>query len=907
MESKKYPKVIQEFIDTQRKYPHAVVITEVGSFFEIWELEDIKVGHAIRISQLLDIVLTRRDKADLESPRMAGFPVHTAEGYIKKMVDAGETVVVVKQEVSGSKSDQNKNVSRFVERIISPATSINSYKEAKSQYFGCCYREDNYVGICLIDLSTGEVRISELEIDEAKVFIDNNDPLEILFCQEVFLDKKDKQIFHEVKKKIDRQSSAGVILSQIYEESNPSSNHSVILSKIGINLWRLGSLALANLLDFLVDYNPLLLKKISKPKIDIRSEHLLLSKNAYHSLELIHSPTDHDSNQTLLGALDRTKTAMGRRELIQFIQQPLANLEQIESRLKIVDEFVKNQDFLLELGEVFDIARLSRRLVLKNLMPHEISNLYKSLKIGNKSLEKIKKSSPNIDKLIELLENEIDFENLEINGVGEYSFYRGDLEKSIQESKEQWQKAHKKLITKTEKISSLLETDKARIAERQESIQLIIPKGVYKKFIGEKKKHSLIFKEKTSEIQVIDSEWEKIAGEEFYLKRKFYQNAEKVWGDFQTKLIDLFGEEMVSFSQQVGFIDVMSCFAQIATERNYTRPQFIESKNATIEIKKMRHPVVELTRDLTESFVPNDIRMDQSKNTLVIYGSNSAGKSTILKSLAVSIIMAQIGSYVPAESAQLSVFDSIMTRMTTYDSLSEGLSTFTMEMIELQNALKQKSKKSLFLFDEIGRGTSPEDGEAIAFACLDHLRMNDNRSLTLFSTHYHSLYQNIKDFDNIEVSHISCEIREGALIFSRKLKPGPGLGSYGLLVAESCGIPESIIRLAENYRSTHYKLVVSRYNRSIQSSQCELCDAAQAHETHHLIEQHQGKVESILLNGVKKSIHDKGNLVMLCANCHTKITQNKIKITKRKVLNNGSNQFVLDIEDLSQKDTKKDE
>jgi len=906
MTEKKYPKVIQEFIDTQRLYPNAVVLTEVGSFFEIWELEELKLGHAIRVSQILDIALTRRDKSDPTSPRMAGFPNYTAENYIKKLVDAGETVVVVKQEVSGTKSDQNKNVKRVIERIISPATSLSSVKESKSQYFACCYQEDLFVGVCLIDLSTGEVRISEMDLEQSKVFIENNNPLEILFCQEAFIEKKDKQIFHLTKKNIDRQSSAGVVLSHVYEESNPSSNHSVILSKIGINLWRLGSLALANLLDFLVEYNPLLLKKISKPKIDQPSDYLFLSKNAYPSLELIQSQNDLDSKKTLLGVMDNCKTAMGRRVLIQFIQQPLANLEKINERHELVQSFIDKNDYLIELKEVFDIARLSRRLVLKNLMPHEILNLYKSLKISDKSLAKFNRAQKSIKQVIKFIESRIDFDILEKEGSLDFNFYRGDLKSKIESERKEWDEAHLKLVKKTEQISSILETDKLRIAERQESIQIVIPKGVYKKFISQKIKHSFEFKEKASEIQVIDKDWEEIANKEFYLKRKFNLVAEKAWEDFQFQIIEKYGDSLYQFSEEVGFIDTLSTFAQIANERNYTRPKFIESKSAFVKISKMRHPVVEVSKDLSESFVPNDLHLDQLKNTLVIYGANSAGKSTILKSLAVNIIMAQMGSFVPAESMEMSVFDSIMTRMTTYDSLSEGLSTFTMEMIELQNALKKKSKKSLFVFDEIGRGTSPEDGEAIAFACLDFLKDPSNNSITLFSTHYHSLYENIKNFSNIEITHMACELRENSLIFSRKLQPGPGMGSYGLLVAESCGLPESIIRLAENYRSKHHKLIVSRYNSSIQSNQCELCGQAQANETHHLIEQHQGKVESINLNGVKKSVHDKGNLVLICSNCHTKITQNKIKINKRKVINNGSSQFVLDIEDPSQNDTKKD-
>lgn len=897
-----YPKLIQDFINVQRQYPDAVILTEVGGFFEIWELDELSLGHAIRASQILDIALTRRDKSKLDAPRMAGFPSYTVENYIKKLVDAGETVVVVKQSVNGKKSDNNKNVVRYVDKIVSPGTSIHSSHENKTNYFACCYKENDFVGVCLIDLSTGEVRISEMTFEQSKIFIENNKPLEILFCQDVFLDKKDKQIFHENKKTIDRQSSAGVVLAKIYDESNPSSNHSVVLSKIGIDLWPLGSLALANLLNFLVDYNPLLLKKISKPEVERPDRHMFLSKNAYLSLELFDSPIEKDVSKTLYGVLDHCKTAMGRRSLVKYLQHPLVDLNEINSRLDSVESFIKKDDFLEELKEVYDISRLTRRMALRNLMPHEIVSFHKSLDVANKALDKVKKKSKEVDKILKYISSNIDLAQLELSGVDNYSFFKGQNEDEVVKEKTEWLASHKKLTKKTDELSKIIDTDKLRIAERQESIQLVGPKGIHSKCTQNK----IEFKIKASEIQILDSEWEEIAAKEFYLKRKFITAAEKQWCQFQSTLVDKFGEQLLFFSNIIGDIDVLSNFAKLSKERNYSRPLFLKKESSFINFKNMRHPVVEISKDLTESFVPNDVSLNKEKNLLVIYGANSAGKSTILKSLALNIIMAQVGCYIAADAnSELSVFDSIMTRMTTYDSLSEGLSTFTMEMIELQNALKKKTENSLFLFDEIGRGTSVEDGEAIAFSTLEYLNKPDTKCITLFSTHYHALYDNIKDNKNIIINHMSCEIRDNVLIFSRKLQDGPGQGSYGIMVAKSCGLPEEITRLAEKYRVDHKKLIVSRYNSAVQGTLCEICNKNQAQETHHLIDQLQGKVEKITLNGVEKSVHDTGNLIMICGSCHRKITNEKIKISKRKIIGKGSTSFVLDItEEVSQKDTK---
>lgn len=912
MDYSHYPKLIKDFIEVQLKYPQAIVLTEVGGFFEIWELDDLKIGHAVRASQILDIALTRRDKSKQESPRMAGFPSYTVENYIKKLVDAGETVVVVKQSITGKKSDNNKNVSRFVEKIVSPGTSIHSSFENNTNYFACCFKQDEFVGICLIDLSTGEVRISEMQIDQAKTFIETNKPLEILFCQDVFLEKKDKQIFHENKKTIDRQSSAGLVLAKIYDESNPSSNHSVVLSKIGIDLWPLGSLALANLLNFLVEYNPLLLKKISKPEIEHPQQFMFLSKNAYLSLELFDSPVEKDLTKTLFGTLNQCKTAMGRRTLNKFLQHPLIDRKKIENRHDKIEEFLKRNDFLEELKEVYDISRLTRRLALKNLLPHEIINFCKSIEISLNSLSKLKIKNEEVEKVINYIKNNIDLSLLELNGIDDYSFYKGEIETKVLEEKKEWLNFHKKLEKKTHEIEKILNTDKLRVSEKQESIQLAGPKGLHKKITSDLskilEKNKIFFKEKASETQILNEEWEEIASKEFYLKRQFMLASEKQWGFFQLNIVEKFGEELLNFSNLIGEIDVLSNFAKISKERNYTRPKFNDKKEAFVSFKNMRHPVVEVSKELTETFIPNDIELSQEKNILVIYGANSAGKSTILKSLAINIIMAQIGSFIPADkNSELSVFNSIMTRMTTYDSLSEGLSTFTMEMIELQNAIKKRTESSLFLFDEIGRGTSVDDGEAIAFATLDFLNKNDTKCITLFSTHYHSLYENIKDYKNILVKNISCEITNGSLIFSRKLQDGPGQGSYGILVAKSCGLPEEITRMAENYKVNHKKLIISRYNSKIQGTLCELCDKEQAQETHHLIEQHQGKVEKIVLDGTEKGINDAGNLVLLCGSCHRKVTNNQIKIRKKRVLGSGSKNYILEIEhEDSKKTSQKD-
>jgi DNA mismatch repair ATPase MutS len=223
--------------------------------------------------------------------------------------------------------------------------------------------------------------------------------------------------------------------------------------------------------------------------------------------------------------------------------------------------------------------------------------------------------------------------------------------------------------------------------------------------------------------------------------------------------------------------------------------------------------------------------------------------------------------------------------MTTFDSLAEGLSTFTMEMKELQISLKYKKKKTLFLFDEIGRGTSADDGEAIAYATLDFLTSQENNSVTFFATHYHNLVPAISKFDNIQIKHMDCiPLPNNKIKFSRKLIDGPGDGSYGIIVAASCGVPDVLIRSAQNYNKIYAPLKRSRYNKKVEGIICPFCENNPVQETHHIVDQLQGKVESILINGVKKSINHPSNIIMICGSCHNKITRKELIVnTKRDI------------------------
>ena len=350
---------------------------------------------------------------------------------------------------------------------------------------------------------------------------------------------------------------------------------------------------------------------------------------------------------------------------------------------------------------------------------------------------------------------------------------------------------------------------------------------------------------------------------------------------FQGEFVEKYLFSIKEISKEISEIDILQNFAKISKERGYYRP--IIKDEACLNLKNVRHPVVEISKNLENNYVSNSVYLNKDKNILCLYGANSSGKSTLLKASSLAVILNQMGCFIPAsEGSELSIYEYILTRMTTFDSLSEGFSTFTMEMHELQESLRFMNKKSLFLLDEIGRGTSPEDGEAIAFAVLDYMSSNTFEGVGFFATHYHDLYSKIKNYKNIQIFHTHVEVKNKRLVLFRDLREGKGSGSYGIKVAESCGINDTIIRSASNYFKKYAPIKTSRYNSNEFGIICEWCDDRPVEETHHLEPQLQGKKKSFQReDGSVLHINDKRNIMMVCSTCHNEIENGDVKLVNK--------------------------
>lgn len=880
------------YFELQQKYPNYIICCQIGDFYEIMGLDSLGlINQAKNAHKKAGIRLTSKDKKKESVPDMCGFPIHSAEGYFQKLVDEGETIVVVTQKTSGTSLDKNKKVDRYIEKILSPGTIVENLSEEKSNYFACIYEFSSVVGLALIDLSTGEVKISELKKEELSDYLSKINPSEILICGNIELNTNQFKLVHKKEKvKIKTLEASGKILSHVYDLKSPTSNEEYFIETLGLSKWMIGTLALSNLINYLSEktenfYYNTLLKKLGKPKIYNQVKHLNIPLNGMKSLEILESQL-YTKKDSLVYNLDKCKTAMGRRKLREWLKEPLIDIQEINERHNIVEKYFKESIDYPELNSIYDISRISRRIFLERLDPQEMIGFYQSLTNSLIVLTKEDKGISQLKEILSYINSLVDIEKLPSYPCDKYLFFKGKLFEKLKKQKEKWQIAELNLNKIRDKFNKIAEKNGAKtfgeIIRTKQSFKLKGPKSSYDIL-----KDKIKLKKLTSNMEVIDSEWTKSADICYAEMIRYKSIAEKVWKEFQKEFSELYGIYLLDISEEIATIDVLVNFSRISLERDYNRPKLVETEHAYFNLLNMRHPVVELNDNLKEDFIPNDVSMNEQSDIMTIYGANSSGKSTLLKSVALNIIMAQIGCFIPSgNGSELSPFKSILTRMTTYDSLSEGLSTFTMEMKELQLALKYVNEKSLFLLDEIGRGTSVDDGEAIAYATLEYLSSSKNKSVAFFATHYHNLVKEIKKHDNILLKYMDSHLdSNGKLSFSRILEDGEGTGSYGIDVADSCGLPKSLIRVAKNYNKKYAGLKISHYNNKVMGIICPLCDENEVQETHHKINQKQGKVKYILINGVKKKINHKENLIMICGSCHNKITNEEMKVVREEQSN----------------------
>lgn len=791
--SKKETPLMKQYNSIKAKYPDAILLFRVGDFYETFGKD------AIKTSQLLGIVLTKRNNGDSKT-ELAGFPHHSIDSYLPKLVRAGFRVAICDQ-LEDPKAVKGI-VKRGVTELVTPGVTFNDQvlTSKKNNFLLSIHEEKQKYGMALVDVSTGEFLVAEGNIDKVIHIIDTFSPSEII---------------HQRTKKLPTQLNVKNVFKledwayQYQYGYEKLTNHfkTASLKGFGIEKDKLAITACGAIFAYLVDdTHHQLLDHITKVKKIPQENYLMMDQFTLKNLEIIYP--SHPDGKSLLHIIDKTSTPMGGRLLRRRIILPLKSVNEINRRLHLIEYFNKNEelkfDLLHHLETISDLDRLMGKLAAEKISPKEFGYLRQSLEAIKSIKEKLHNHHDilawinplnDLNELIDQLNNDLN-EELPVNiskgkvikeGVSE------DLDRlrNIQSNGKNFLDEMCQREIERTGITSL------KINFNNVFGYYIEVRNTHKDKVPEEwvRKQTLVNAEryiteelKDYENQILGAE-EKISILEFELYKKVCQNT--------MNYIDLIQENAKIIAQ----LDVAIGFSELAINEGYTKPVLNESFN--INLQEARHPIIENSLPLGEKYIPNDIFLDKDEQQIImVTGPNMSGKSAILRQTAIVCLLAQIGCYVPAKHAEIGILDKIFTRVGASDNLSSGESTFMVEMNEAANILNNITERSLILLDEIGRGTSTYDGVSIAWAIAEYLHQHPTQPKTLFATHYHEMNEMTLNFERIKNFHVSIKENKDNILFLRKLLPGGSEHSFGIHVAKLAGMPAKVIHRATEILKT---------------------------------------------------------------------------------------------------------
>ena len=780
--SKISPMMLQ-YIDIKEKNMDVILFFRLGDFYEMF-FEDAYIA-----SKELELTLTGKNAGLDERIPMCGIPYHAASIYLEKLVEKGYKVAICEQ-VEDPKTAKGV-VKREVMQIVSSGTVMNSdaLDEKSNNYIGNVLDFNSSYVICYTDLSTGEVNAKMINHDTDTLI---NTILSLGLNEIVFKSDFNKYVVDTLRNKCRLNVS---ISDYVCDTDEYKYIYDFVLDERYI-------MCINHLLSYLIDTQKRSLTHLQRVNI-IENIYLNIDVNSIRNLELVESLRLKSRNYSLLWLLDKTKTAMGSRMLKNWILNPLTNIEEINKRYDIIGtletEFILKEELKNYLNEVYDLERLCGRISYGNTNARDLIQLKNSLKVLpdiNKILTDLKfyKNIETLEDLYSLLDKSIDDDapitikeggiikrgyNLELDSLKDNSKSGKDFVVNM-ESEERERTGIKNLKVGYNKIFGYyIEVSKG-------NIPLIKDEYNYerKQTLANCERYvTPLLKEK--EAMILGAE-EKIINLEYNLFIEIRDIVKNYISRIQV------------IAKTIAEIDVLQSLACVAEENNYVRP--VISDKRIIDIKGSRHPVVE--KVLNTEYVDNDIYMDEKTNILMITGPNMAGKSTYERELVITSIMAQMGSFVPAKSCIIPIFDKVFTRIGASDDLVSGDSTFMVEMKEANIALLNATKNSLIIFDELGRGTATYDGLSIAQSIIEYIHDNIGCK-TLFSTHYHELTKLDKHFSGIKNVHVAIKEENGNITFMHKVKDGPVDKSYGIHVAKLANLPSKVINRANEILNTY--------------------------------------------------------------------------------------------------------
>lgn len=775
------------------KYPDALLLFRVGDFYETFGQD------AVKTSQILGIVLTKRNNGE-GSVELAGFPHHSIDSYLPKLVRAGMRVAICDQ-LEDPKMVKGI-VKRGVTELVTPGVTFNDQvlNSKKNNFLLSLHKEKEKYGIALVDISTGEFLVSEGNLEKLLHIVNTFDPSEIIF-------QRSAQIPEQFKNKNAFKLEDWAFQYNFAYEKLTNHFKTNSLKGFGVENLPLAITAAGAIFAYLVeDTHHNLLSHITKLQIIPQEDYLMMDNFTLRNLEIVYP--SNPQGKSLLDIIDKTSTPMGGRLLRRRIILPLKSVDEIMRRLSLIDFLNENDHLKYEicqlLKSISDLDRLMGKLAAEKISPKELGYLRQSLI----NIHKIKALlHPHADVLAWLeplfnLEELIKFLQDHLNEELPVSIAKGNI------IKEGVSEELDRLRNLQSKGRGFLDEMCQREIERTGITSLKIDfNNVFGYYIEVRNTH----KDK------VPDDWvrkQTLVNAERYITEelKEYENqilgAEEKIGVLETSLYRKVCSETMIYIDQIqgnsniiAQLDVAAGLSELAVSESYTKP--ILNDGYAIDLKEARHPIIENALPLGEKYIPNDIFLDKdSQQIIMVTGPNMAGKSAILRQTAIVCLLAQIGSFVPAKHAEIGMLDKIFTRVGATDNISAGESTFMVEMNEAANILNNISERSLILLDEIGRGTSTYDGVSIAWAIAEYLHQHPTQSKTLFATHYHELNEMTVNFERVKNFHVSIQENKGNIIFLRKLVPGGSEHSFGIHVAKLAGMPAKVVNRANEILKT---------------------------------------------------------------------------------------------------------
>ncbi len=786
--------LMKQYYQVKNKYPDAILLFRVGDFYETFEQD------AIKTSEILGITLTKRANGSASYVELAGFPHHALDNYLPKLVRAGERVAICDQ-LEDPKLTK-KIVKRGVTELVTPGVSLNDnvLEHKENNFLASVFIDKTIAGIAFLDISTGEFYTAEGNFEYIDKLLQSFGPKEVLY------EKQKKEKFYET---FGSRHYLYPLDEWIYEYTTSRErllNHfeTTSLKGFGIEGLDRGILAAGAILHYLDATQHHNIKNITGISRIDEDKYVWLDRFTIRNLEIFNSM--QEGGKSLINVVDRSVSPMGSRLLKRWLALPLKHSGPIEERLDIVQYFIENEELHNELEEhirkIGDIERLISKVAVMRISPREVSQLRASLQ----AIEPVKNicdnaKDPNLRKIgeqinvcksiRERLEKELQEDPPA--QVNKGNVIAGGVNPELDELREMSQSARTYMNEMQEREIKRTGIPSLKIAYNNVFGYYIEVRNTHKDKVPEEwiRKQTLVSAERyiTEELKEFET---KILGAEekiLALETRLFNELIIAMGDYVSQI------QMNAVL--LARIDVLMGFARLAVDNKYNRPGINEGNE--IKITNGRHPVIETQMEAGEEYIANDVLLDDKDQQIVIItGPNMAGKSALLRQTALITLLSQVGSFVPAEKAEIGVVDKIFTRVGASDNISAGESTFMVEMNEAASILNNISSRSLVLLDELGRGTSTYDGISLAWAIVEYLHEHPKHNAkTLFATHYHELNEMEKTFKRIKNFNVSVREVNNKIVFLRKLVRGGSAHSFGIHVAQMAGMPPSVVQRAE--------------------------------------------------------------------------------------------------------------